>query len=141
MTRPLPDPNYRLKVAILNGEIPRIAARAGVLSSARRYRPEWRSEDVEQELIAYLLHLQSNTNSGWDPARGAFTTWVTLVSKGWVCKLGRRKPEPTRSSTPEEPDGQEQEALDPAGSPEDQLQAKQSAQEAVLGDVFSFLQK
>ena len=143
MTRPLPDPNYRLQVAILNDEIQRLADRAGVLSSARKYRPEWGREDVVQELIAYLLHLTKNTNSGWNPARGAFTTWVTLASKGWVCKLGRRKPEPTRPllarGTPEEPGGREQEALDPAGTPEDQLQAKQSAQEAVLGDVFAFL--
>jgi hypothetical protein len=136
MTRSLPDPAYRLQVAILNGEIPRIAAKAGVLSSARKYRPEWRAEDAEQELIAYLLHLQQNTRSGWDPGRGAFTTWVTLVSKGWVCKLGRRQPEPL------EPPGEESEPEDfQAGNPESLLQAKQSARAEVLGPIGIFLEE
>jgi hypothetical protein len=136
MTRSLPDPAYRLQVAILNGEIPRLATKAGVLSSARKYRPEWTIEDAEQELIAYLLHLQKNTKSGWDPSRGAFTTWVTLVSKGWVCKLGRRQPEPL------EPPQEDCEPEDfQAGNPESLLQAKQSAREEVLGPVGIFLQE
>ena len=134
MTRPLPDPAYRLQVAILNREVYRLADRAGVLSSARKYRPEWRADDVEQELIAYLLHLQKNTNSGWDPARGAFTTWVTMVSKGWVCKLGRRQPEPL---------AEREEDSDPedfaAGNPESLLEAKQSARAEVLGPIGVFL--
>jgi hypothetical protein len=129
MTRPTPDPVYRLQVAILNREVSRLADRAGVLRSARRYRPEWRAEDVEQELIAYLLHLTKNTKSGWDPARGAFSTWVTLASTGWVSKLGRRQPEPL--------DDQAEDQQDPAGSPEDQLQAKQSAREALRGELFA----
>ena len=134
MTRPLPDPAYRLQVAILNREVYRIADRAGVLSSARKYRPEWTREDVEQELTAYLLHLTKNTKSGWNPARGAFSTWVTLAATGWVGKLCRRQPEPLDA----QPEDQE-DSPDPAGTPEDQLQAKQSAQEALLGDVFAFL--
>jgi hypothetical protein len=129
MTRPTPDPVYRLQVAILNREVSRLADRAGVLRSARRYRPEWRAEDVQQELIAYLLHLTKNTKSGWDPARGAFSTWVTLASTGWVSKLGRRQPEPL--------DDQAEDQQDPAGSPEDQLQAKQSAREALRGELFA----
>ena len=129
MTRPTPDPVYRRQVAILNREVPRLADRAGVLRSARRYRPEWRAEDVQQELIAYLLHLTKNTKSGWDPARGAFSTWVTLASTGWVSKLGRRQPEPL--------DDQAEDQQDPAGSPEDQLQAKQSAREALRGELFA----
>jgi hypothetical protein len=143
VTRPRPDPAYRLQVAILNGEIQRLAHRAGVLGSARRYRPEWNTEDAEQELIAYLLHLEKNTRSGWNPDRGAFSTWVTLAATGWVSKLGRRPPEPIEASQPD-PEGAaegDREATDPAGSPEDQLQAKQSAQEALLGDVFAFLAK
>ena len=129
MTRPTPDPVYRLQVAILNREVSRLADRAGVLRSARRYRPEWRAEDVQQELIAYLLHLTKNTKSGWDPARGAFSTRVTLASTGWVSKLGRRQPEPL--------DDQAEDQQDPAGSPEDQLQAKQSAREALRGELFA----
>jgi hypothetical protein len=141
MTRPLPDPAYRLQVAILNNEIQRLADRAGVLSSARKYRPEWNREDVAQELIAYLLHLQQNTKSGWNPTRGAFSTWVTLAATGWVSKLGRRQPEPVEPNQPDhaEGGGREDDATDPAGTPEDQLEAKQSAQEALLGDVFAFL--
>ena len=137
MTRPLPDPAYRLQVAILNREVYRLADRAGVLSSARKYRPEWRAEDVEQELIAYLLHLTKNTKSGWNPERGAFSTWVTLAATGWVSKLGRRQPEPTEQALDADVGRDDP---DPAGTPEDQLQAKQSAQEALLGDVFAFLQ-
>jgi hypothetical protein len=132
----MPDPAYRLQVAILNREIYRLADRAGILSSARKYRPEWRSEDVEQELIAYLLHLTKNTKSGWDPARGAFTTWVVLVSKGWVSKLGRRQPEPTQPllDKEEESDPEDFEA----GNPESLLQAKQEARAEVLGPIGMF---
>lgn len=129
MTRAPADPAYRLQVAILNREVYRLADRAGVLRSARKYRPEWRLEDVEQELIAYLLHLTQNTKSGWNPARGAFSTWVTLASTGWVSKLGRRQPEPL--------DEQPEDQQDPAGSPEEQLQAKQSAREALRGELFA----
>lgn len=129
MTRAPADPAYRLQVAILNREVYRLADRAGVLRSARKYRPEWRLEDVEQELIAYLLHLTQNTRSGWNPARGAFSTWVTLASTGWVSKLGRRQPEPL--------DEQPEDQKDPAGSPEEQLQAKQSAREALRGELFA----
>ena len=132
MTRPTPDPVYRLQVAILNREVSRLADRAGVLRSARKYRPEWRAEDVEQELIAYLLHLTKNTKSGWDPARGAFSTWVTLAATGWVSKLGRRQPEPLDDQAEDQEGGS-----CPAGSPEEQLQAKQSAQEALRGELFA----
>lgn len=133
MTRAPADPAYRLQVAILNREVYRLADRAGVLRSARKYRPEWRLEDVEQELIAYLLHLTQNTKSGWNPARGAFSTWVTLASTGWVSKLGRRQPEPL--------DEQPEDQQDPAGSPEEQLQAKQSAREALRGELFASLSR
>lgn len=132
MTRAPADPAYRLQVAILNREVYRLADRAGVLRSARKYRPEWRREDVEQELIAYLLHLTKNTKSGWDPARGAFSTWVTLAATGWVCKLGRRQPEPLDDQAENHEGG-----LCPTGNPEEQLQAKQSAQEALRGELFA----
>ena len=133
------NPIERLSVAILRGEVHRLAHRAGVLQSARKYRPEWSREDVEQELIAYLLHLTQNTKCGWDPARGAFTTWVVLVSKGWVCKLGRRQPEPTQpllGDTEEESDPE-----DLSGNPESLLEAKQSARAEVLGPIGIFLQE
>lgn len=130
------NPIERLSVAILRGEVHRLAHRAGVLQSARKYRPEWSREDVEQELIAYLLHLTQNTKCGWDPARGAFTTWVVLVSKGWVSKLGRRQPEPTQPllDKEEESDPEDFEA----GNPESLLQAKQEARAEVLGPIGMF---
>ena len=128
MSRPLPEPSYRLQVAVLNREIYRIADRAGILVSAKKYRPEWTLQDVEQELIAYLLHLTKNTTSGWDPKRGAFTTWVTLASTGWVCKLGRRKGDPASPGCEDDEDW-----TDTSGTPEDQLEAKQTAQEVLRG--------
>jgi len=131
MNRPLPDPAYRLQVAVLNREVYKLADRAGVLGSARKYRPEWTLQDVEQELIAYLLHLTKNTKSGWDPKRGAFSTWVTLAATGWVCKLGRRKGDPASPGCADDDDADDW--TDTAGTPEDQLEAKQTAQEALRG--------
>ena len=128
MSRPLPEPSYRLQVAVLNREIYRIADRSGILVSAKKYRPEWTLQDVEQELITYLLHLTKNTKSGWNPQRGAFTTWVTLAATGWVCKLGRRKGDPASPGFEDVEDW-----TDTAGTPEDQLEAKQTAQEVLRG--------
>ena len=59
-----------------------------------------------------------------------------LAATGWVGKLCRRQPEPTAPALDADA---ERDDPDPAGTPEDQLQAKQSAQEALLGDVFAFL--
>lgn len=115
------DALYRLRVAICNGEVQRLAFAARVLHSARAYRPEWSHDDVVQELCAYLLHLQQNTNSGWDVARGKFSTWVTVAAKGWVCKLGRRQPEPVES------DGGAPDRACPTGDPEQQMVAAQTA--------------
>jgi len=128
VSRPLPEPEYRLQVAILNREVYRLADRAGVFSSAKKYRPEWSFQDTEQELIAYLLHLTKNTKSGWNPKRGAFSTWVTLAATGWVCKLGRRKSDPASPGCEDDEDW-----TDTSGTPEDQLEAKQTAQEALRG--------
>lgn len=136
------DSDYRLQVAILNNEITRIAYKAGLIASAKKYRPEWSYEDVTQELTAYILHLQQNTNSGFDPTRSKFSTWVTMVTTGWVSKLGRRQPEPTQplppgpaGADPESPEGGG--IIDPedkaSGNPESLLQAKQVAAAEVMG--------
>lgn len=135
------DSDYRLQVAILNNEITRIAYKAGLIASAKKYRPEWSHEDVTQELTAYILHLQQNTNSGFDPTRSKFSTWVTMVTTGWVSKLGRRQPEPTQPMCC--PAGaaagvdSESEGVDPedkaSGNPESLLQAKQVAVAEVMG--------
>jgi hypothetical protein len=143
------DSDYRLQVAILNNEITRIAYKAGLIASAKKYRPEWSYEDVTQELTAYILHLQQNTNSGFDPTRSKFSTWVTMVTTGWVSKLGRRQPEPTQplppgpcgagggAADPESPCGAGVGVIDPedkaSGNPESLLQAKQVAAAEVMG--------
>ncbi len=131
------DSDYRLQVAILNNEITRIAYKAGLVSSAKKYRPEWSHEDVTQELTAYILHLQQNTNSGFDPTRSKFSTWVTMVTTGWVSKLGRRQPEPTQPMCSAAGVDSESEGVDPedkaSGNPESLLQAKQVAVAEVMG--------
>ena len=137
------DSDYRLQVAILNNEITRIAYKAGLIASAKKYRPEWSHEDVTQELTAYILHLQQNTNSGFDPTRSKFSTWVTMVTTGWVSKLGRRQPEPTQPMPAGRPAGADPGAqheggiIDPedkaSGNPESLLQAKQVAVAEVMG--------
>lgn len=129
------DSDYRLQVAILNNEITRIAYKAGLIASAKKYRPEWSHEDVTQELTAYILHLQQNTNSGFDPTRSKFSTWITMVTTGWVCKLGRRQPEPTQpmpAGADPESEGVDHEDK-ASGNPESLLQAKQVAVAEVMG--------
>ena len=130
------DSDYRLQVAILNNEITRIAYKAGLIASAKKYRPEWSHEDVTQELTAYILHLQQNTNSGFDPTRSKFSTWVTMVTTGWVSKLGRRQPEPTQPM-PSSAEHDFESIAEPedkvSGNPESLLQAKQVAVAEVMG--------
>lgn len=63
---------------------------------------------MAQDIAAYIWHLQTNTNSGWNPQRGAWSTWCHHAITGLVCKWSRRKhmiltEDPYAPSTGEEP--------------------------------------
>ncbi len=101
-SRPAADPIYRLNIALANSEHTKLAMHLRIIQSARVYRPSWTHEDVTQEIAKYLLHLQKNTKSGWDPARGKWSTWASQAMIGWVSKLKRKAEDPLYDEASEE---------------------------------------
>lgn len=139
----------RLLTALARGEHTRLAHRAGIYRSARQYRPTWDHDDVTQEIAVYLLHLTERTNSGWDPARGAWSTWATMAMRGLASKWARSAPQ----HQPGDPiDFGQQEETNPEGEytqqladnsttgadPEVMLSTKEQARSHALGPISIF---
>lgn len=82
----------RLQEALVSGEHIRLASSVGLYRAAAGLRLPWSDsrEAISQEVALYLWHLQTETNSGWDAARGAWSTWATLCLKGLLWKWQRQ---------------------------------------------------
>lgn len=126
------DPMYRLRIAIANGEHCKLAQHQRIAQSARRYRPSWGEDDVYQEIACYLLHLQTNTKSGWDPARGKWSTWATLAMRGWLAKL-------KRATRPDDAPNPNPEGVEPAthDDPESLLSAEETRKYDLLAPIMA----
>jgi hypothetical protein len=83
----------RLVKALNSGEHIKLGHKAKVYAAAKVLLPASHNseEDVSQELAVYLWQVQTKTNSGWNPARGQWSTWAWRVMKGLIGKWNRRK--------------------------------------------------